>query len=72
MRYPMISKKELDALRKYIEANLEVEDDGIDICSVSACSIQDLIIKYCLKEKIYDLIDINEYLYNNNCPKVGQ
>lgn len=52
---------------------LELDEDNMDKLLESASyslpknTVFDLIIRFCFKEKIYDINKINEFLYEHNC-----
>lgn len=52
---------------------LELDEKGIDdLLKIASYSLPmnntfDLIIRFCFKEKIYNLNQINEFLYDHNC-----
>ena len=54
-------------------ASLELSEDEIEDLLLSASyslprnNYFDLIIRFCFKEKVYDIITINEYLEDYNC-----
>ena len=58
--------------------SLELTENEIEELLASASyslpknTIFDLIIRFCFKEKIYDLNQINEFLYDHNCKILNQ
>ena len=58
--------------------SLELNEDEIEtLLSSAAYSLPknneyDLIIRFCFKEKIYDLNQINEFLYDHNCKLLNE
>lgn len=58
--------------------SLELAEEEIEELLASASyslpknTVFDLIIRFCFKEKIYDLNQINEFLYDHNCKLLNQ
>jgi len=67
------SKETIILLGIALELNEKEIEELLDIASYSLPynNEYDLIIRFCFKEKIYDINQINEFLYDHNCKLLG-